>query len=160
MSETTLKKEDVNESVTTTATSTITEDNKKEDVNENANTPIGVEEVTTLKEIHPAILIMYAEFLGYVSPILDMAEKICSGEILDDEINKFIKVEASFIFKKMQDEYTLKDLRGWYDDFYDVIFKEYENNIKNPKTKKEDTKPIATTTNSYPSRYDYYDDWD
>lgn len=140
---------EVKDDVSVTSTTVITE-TKTETTDEKA-----------LKNIHPAILIMYGEFLGYVSPILSIAEKVCKGEPIDDDVMKFLKVEAAFIFMKMQEEYTLKELRGWYDDFYDVVFKEYETNINKPKEKKEE-KPISTTTNTYPSRYSYddYEDWD
>lgn len=118
-------------------------------------------EETKLKNIHPAILIMYGEFLGYVSPILTTAEKVCKGETIDENVMKFIEVEAAFIFKKMKEEYTLEELRGWYDDFYEVAFKEYETNINKAKDKNNE-KPVVTTTNTYPSRYAYdeYEDWD
>lgn len=141
--------EEVKDNVSTTTTTVVTE-TKTETTSEKV-----------LKSIHPAILIMYGEFLGYVSPILSLAEKVCKGETIDEDVMKFIKVEATFIFMKMQEEYTLKELRGWYDDFYNVVFKEYETNINKLKEKKEE-KPITTTTNSYPSRYSYdeYEDWD
>lgn len=111
------------------------------------------------KTIHPAILIMYGEFLGYVSPLIDMAEKICKGEKEDENIMKLLSVEAHYIYTQMIEDYGIEDIKKWYDDFYGVAFKEYDENIKKAKEKPE-TKPITTTTNTYPSRYSEYEDWD
>lgn len=148
--ETTEKKEETN-----------TIDGKELQLQEKVETESKTEEeetiVKVLKEIHPAIVIMYGEFLGYVSPLLVYAEKICEGEKMDDAINSIIRTEAVYIFKRMQEDYSLDEIRGWYDDFYEVCFKVYDENIKNGK---KTTPVVQTTTNSYPSRFDDYEDWD
>ena len=80
--------------------------------------------------VNKALFLLFAEFLGYASPLIDWAEEICDGKDVEDYKRKIIEVDANFIFNKMQKEYSLEDIRSWYDEFYPLILKEYEDNEK------------------------------
>lgn len=82
------------------------------------------------KEIHPALFLVFAEFLGYVSPVIDWAEDICDLKTVDESKREFIKMEAFIIFKKMQEENTLEEIRKWYDEFYPIILQDYDEKLK------------------------------
>lgn len=81
--------------------------------------------------VNKALFLLFAEFLGYASPLIDWAEEICDGKEVEDYKRKIIEVDANFIFNKMQKEYSLEDIRSWYDEFYPLILKEYEEKMKN-----------------------------
>lgn len=81
--------------------------------------------------VNKALFLLFAEFLGYASPLIDWAEEICDGKEVEDYKRKIIEVDANFIFNKMQKEYSLEDIRSWYDEFYPLILKEYEDKMKN-----------------------------
>ena len=49
---------------------------------------------------------------------------------VDDFKKILIERDADYIFKKMSEEYSLDEIRNWYDEFYDVILKEYDETAK------------------------------
>lgn len=85
--------------------------------------------VDELKEVRSIIFIMFAEFLGYESALIEWAEKICKGSHPPKFVEEILKIEAITIFKEMQKDYTLKEIRKWYDEFYPVILEEYEQKL-------------------------------
>lgn len=73
------------------------------------------------------IFLLYAEYLGYVSPLIEWAEDWCYDAKKTENWKKnVIRCEANHIFKKVMEEYTTKELRGYYDEYYPVVFKFYE----------------------------------
>ena len=70
--------------------------------------------------VNKALFLLFAEFLGYASPLIDWAEEICDGKDVEDNL----------IFNKMQKESSLEDIRSWYDEFDPLILKEYEDKMK------------------------------
>ena len=53
------------------------------------------------------------------------------GKEVEDFKKKIIDIDASFIFNQMKKEYTLEEIRGWYDEFYPLVLKEYDMKMKN-----------------------------
>lgn len=82
------------------------------------------------KEINKVLFILFAEFLGYESMFVEWADKICEGEKIENFQRILVERDADYIFKKMQEEYTVEEIRGWYDEFYACILKEYDDKIK------------------------------
>lgn len=99
--------------VTNEKNSTVTENKEKE-----------------LKVIDKAIFVLFAEFLGYVSPLIDWAEDICDGKNVPEFKKKIVYLDADYLFKEMQKEYTIEEIRKWYDEFYPVALKEYSDKMK------------------------------
>lgn len=83
-----------------------------------------------LEEINKIVFVLFAEFLGYESPFTQWAEDICNNKDYEDFQIKLVERDADYIFRKMQEEYTLEEIRGWYDEFYSVILAEYDKKIK------------------------------
>ena len=71
------------------------------------------------------VFIMFAEYLGYVSRFNKIAEDMCNGTIPDIYIQKVLKLEALTIFKQMKKDYSISDIRYWYNTFYPIIIKDY-----------------------------------
>lgn len=99
--------------VTNEKNSTVTENKEKE-----------------LKVIDKAIFVLFAEFLGYVSPLIDWAEDICDCKNVPEFKKKIVYLDADYLFKEMQKEYTIEEIRKWYDEFYPVALKEYADKMK------------------------------
>lgn len=91
---------------------------------ENTTTEIKIE-----KTINAPLFLLFAEFLGYTSPIVDWAEKVCKGEKVPEYQKNIIKVDAQGIFNQMlKENLTKEDLRGWFDELYDLLLKKYVSN--------------------------------
>lgn len=80
-------------------------------------------------EVNNVVFVMFAEFLGYESPLISWAEQICGGKHAPKYIEKILDVEAKTIFTEMQKEYTIDEIRNWYEQFYPLILEDYENKI-------------------------------
>lgn len=87
-------------------------------------------ETFEVEEINKNVFLLFAEFLGYESPFIEWVDKICDGEKIEDFQQKILDLDASYIFKKMQEEYSLGEIRGWYNEFYDAILKDFDNKLK------------------------------
>ena len=83
----------------------------------------------TEKTIEAPILIIFAEYLGYVSRFNEIAVDWCEGKVPEEYIQKLIKMEAKSIFRQMQKDYTLEQIQYWYDTYRPVIIGDYEDKL-------------------------------
>lgn len=81
------------------------------------------------KLINNALFILFAEFLGYASPLIDWAEDICDCKDVPDFKKKIINLEADLIFSDMKTEYTIDEIKKWYNEFYPIILKDYDEKM-------------------------------
>lgn len=90
-----------------------------------------VENTTTIeKTIKAPVFVMFAEFLGYTSPVVDWAEKVCFGKEIKKFQKDFIRIDAIGIFNQMlKESLTKEDIKGWYDEYYDLILKKYDDKL-------------------------------
>ncbi len=122
------------QAASSTVTTTKVEENKE-----------GAEAKTTKKlrkviKPHPALFMIFAEYLGYVSPLIEWAEAWCEGKTIAPYKKKLIKLDAMDTFHKMHEEYDNNELYKWWMEFYDVALMEYETTLKN--LKEEDNLPF------------------
>lgn len=103
-------------------------DNKEVKTNVETNTTTTVIEKQPM-EINSIIFIMFAEFLGYESPLIPWAEKVCNGTSAPKFIENILKIEASTIFNEMKKEYTISEIRNWYDQFYPLALEDFHLKI-------------------------------
>jgi hypothetical protein len=89
-----------------------------------------VKETFVPVEINKITFILFAEFLGYESVFVEWAEDICNGEEVEDFKKILIERDADYIFRKMTEEYTIAEIRNWFNEFYDVILKDYDKVAK------------------------------
>ncbi len=83
------------------------------------------------KTINYCIFLAFVEYLGYVSPYLDWVLEICNGKDIQGFKKNILKIEASNIFKLVENEYSNEQLNDLYNTYHDVILKDYEQNIHN-----------------------------
>lgn len=85
------------------------------------------------------VFLIFAEYLGYTTPLIEFAEKMCKGELKSLHMLRCLEVDAESVFKKMCSDYSKEDLRYWWDTFYDVAVQEYDEEFeKHFKTFKDD----------------------
>lgn len=82
------------------------------------------------KNINHVIFILFAEYLGYTSPLIEWCEKICNGSYPQLFVTNILKIEAKMIFKQMQEEYPIEKIKKWFHDFYPLILEEYDLKLK------------------------------
>ena len=82
------------------------------------------------KEVRSIIFLLFAEFLGYESPLISWAEQICKGKTATEFIERILKMEAYTIFTAMKKEYTVEEIRTWYDKFYPLVLENYDEKLE------------------------------
>jgi len=87
------------------------------------------------KIIETPIFLLFAEYLGYLSPFADKAEEWCDGKVPGEEIQKFLIREAQSIFKKMKEDYTIEEINNRYKMYYTLLLKEYDDKLKECTTR-------------------------
>lgn len=81
------------------------------------------------KVINDALFIAFAEFLGYESPLISWAEEVCNGKQIEPFKYKILKIDAIGIFNKMQEKYTIDEIKDWWEQYYPLILEDYEKNM-------------------------------
>lgn len=89
----------------------------------------------TKRTVKAPLFIMFAEYLGFVSNVIDWAEDWCKGNQPDEYKAKIIETDAICLFNQAKKKYTEDELAEWYDLFYEVILSDYDNNLKNLEAK-------------------------
>lgn len=79
------------------------------------------------KVISGPLFLLFAEFLGYTSPIVEWAEKICKGEKVDNFKRKIVNIDAIGVFNQIKkDNFTTEEIKGWFYELYDLLLKRYD----------------------------------
>lgn len=79
--------------------------------------------------VHPALFLIFAEFLGYVSPFIEWAELACTKGVVDYQ-KKILKMDAFVIFERMKKEFDVKTIKEYWDSLHDVAIKKFEAKLK------------------------------
>ena len=90
-----------------------------------------IERTVSTSVIRNPLFVVFAEFLGYESPIIDWAEEICQGKQVSEFNRNIVNLDAVSIFNKMQKEYSIKEIKEWWDSFYPIILVEYDKKLEN-----------------------------
>lgn len=87
------------------------------------------EMVHTEQVVAAPIFIIFAEYMGYVSQFNKMAENWCDGKVPEVHVQKVMMLEAKCIYRQMMKDFTLDDVRYYYDSYYPLILKEYVDSL-------------------------------
>lgn len=77
------------------------------------------------QEILPPMFLLFAEFLGYVSPLLEWADKAATKS-LEVYQQRILTMDANVIFQRMQKEFTMEEIKDYWDQIYPVALNKYE----------------------------------
>lgn len=99
---------------------------------ENTNSSTVNQQNETINKINvPAcILLLFAEYLGYVSDLIEWCEEWCTTDNFPEFKKKILYVDASSVLKKMQKDYTIDELHQYYNQFYEVAIKGWVEKLK------------------------------
>jgi hypothetical protein len=75
------------------------------------------------------IFIIFAEYMGYVSQFNKLAENWCDGKVPEVHVQKVMMLEARCIYRQMMKDFTLEEVRYYYDSYYPLILKEYVDSL-------------------------------
>lgn len=76
------------------------------------------------------LFLMFAEYLGYVGPVLKWVDDWCLNKKKPEPYKvKFIEVEAVVAFNECKKKYTEQKMRELYDSLYEVILFLYDENL-------------------------------
>ena len=79
--------------------------------------------------IEAPLFILFAEYLGYVSIFNKIAEEWCDGKVPEIHIQKIIILEAKCIQRQMKKDYTIENIKDFYEMYYPLIFQEYDEKL-------------------------------
>ena len=82
-----------------------------------------------VNRIEAPLFIVFAEFMGYISPLVSNAENWCEGKVPPQAIQKAIIIDSVAIWKQMQKDYRKEEIQLYYQTFYDLFFKKYDDNL-------------------------------
>ena len=86
--------------------------------------------MTTL--INAPLFILFAEFMGYESPLLSWAEDVCEGKEIEESHRKFIEIDAICIYHDMQKKFSIEDIKKQYHEVSSVLLTDYISQFNNP----------------------------
>ena len=72
------------------------------------------------------IFLLFAEYYGYISPLLEWATDFASGKKITSLQKRLIELDAQVIARKLKQEIDIKDIRETYIMLYDLVFGKYE----------------------------------
>ena len=81
------------------------------------------------KVISTPIFIIFAEYLGYVSRFSKIVLEWCEGNTPEMYVRNIIRIEANAIFRQMKKDYTLPTIRYWYETYYPIILRDFEEKL-------------------------------
>lgn len=76
------------------------------------------------------LFIVFADYLGYVSEYLDSALSWCEGAPPAKEVQQFLAIEAMCIYRAMISDYTLSEIKEWYEVYWPIFLSEYDEKLK------------------------------
>lgn len=80
-------------------------------------------------EVDIPLFIIFAEYMGYCSRFIKLAEKWCEGEIPPVHIQKVMRLECLAIKRQMMKDSTKDEIREWFMIYYEPILKEFDDKL-------------------------------
>lgn len=77
-----------------------------------------------------ALFVVFAELLGYDSPLIEWAERWCKKGDLEPFMKRAVEIDADNIFKKMQGDFDIPKIHSWWESFYDILLGEYDHSLE------------------------------
>lgn len=75
------------------------------------------------------LFVIFAEYLGYVTPLSKQAEEWCEGKLPEAHIQKLLIIEAKAILHQMKVDYTDEDIHYYYNQYRPIILEEFEEKL-------------------------------
>lgn len=86
------------------------------------------EKKTTL---HPAIFLLFSEYLGFVSDVIEFAEEWCNNKAKIESWKKsIVEADAIRLFHKMKKHFKIDEIKEQYTMFYDIAIKSWVEKLE------------------------------
>lgn len=82
------------------------------------------------KVIKAPLFLMFAEYMGYVSKLIEEANSWCEGKKPHEYVARLIEIEAFNIFKDMKEFMDNATIKENFDNLYEVILSSYDEELK------------------------------
>lgn len=79
--------------------------------------------------VQTALFIIFAEYLGYISPFNKIASDWCDGHKPDVYNKRLLEIEAKCILRQMKKDYGIDKIRFWYNTYYPVVIEDLEKKL-------------------------------
>lgn len=80
--------------------------------------------------IEAPVFIIFASFLGYVSPLYEDAANWCDGKVPSPYMQHILMIEAQCIHKQMMEDYTREEILFYYESYHILFIKPYEDKLQ------------------------------
>lgn len=84
------------------------------------NTVVENATITTFN-IPSCIFILFAEYLGYETPLIEWCEEWCNDAKFPEWKKNVLKVDAKLLYTEMQKEFSQDKIIEYYRKFYDLV---------------------------------------
>lgn len=108
----------------------VTKSNNTETAEKNKEVDITISTKAQEITIKSPIFLLFAEYIGYVSNIIEWVEDYMNGKPTPNFKLKVINEDALCLAKQIKKKYTDEDILAWYQSFYDVILGDYEKKLE------------------------------
>ena len=112
-----------------------TKPNKTETAEKNQEVDVTISNKAQEITIKSPIFLLFAEYIGYVSSIIEWVEDYMNGKPTPKFKLKVINEDALCLAKQIKKKYTDEDILTWYQSFYDVILSDYEKKLEQVEKK-------------------------
>ena len=80
--------------------------------------------------ISAPLFLMFAEYLGFAGKTMEWADNLCFKKNKPEDWQmKFMQTEAKVILDEAKKKYGEEKMKQLFEELYDVILEQYENNI-------------------------------
>ena len=77
------------------------------------------------QEILPPMFLLFAEFLGYVSPLMEWVDKAATKS-LEIYQQRILTMDANVIFQRMKQEFEMDEIKDYWEQLYPVVLEKYD----------------------------------
>lgn len=81
------------------------------------------------QEVLPPLFLIFAEFLGYVSPLMEWVDKSVEKKLEPFQRNILI-MDSKVIFERMKSEFDIPTIKEYWDMLYPAVLIKYDEKIK------------------------------
>lgn len=113
----------------------VTKPNNTETAEKNKENDITINDKAQEITIKSPIFLLFAEYIGYVSNVIEWVEDYLNGKPIPKFYLKVINEDALCLAKQIKKKYTREEIMSWYQSFYDVILADYEKKLEKVEKK-------------------------
>jgi len=76
-----------------------------------------------IKNMNPCLFVLFAEYLGYLTPYIEWCEEYFEKKSLSETKMKIIQIVATNFLHQAKKDFTLIEIETYYDTFHEFLTK-------------------------------------